>query len=43
MLTLCNMRGQTYRNVDEHFSDFGSGEELLQGIEEILEKETVYW
>lgn len=40
---LCNMGGQTHRNVDEHFNDFGSGEELLQGIEEILEKETVYW
>lgn len=37
------MSGQTYRNVDEHFSDFGSGEELRQGIEEILEKKTVYW
>lgn len=40
---LCNMRGQTYRNVDEHFNDFGSREELLQGIEEILKKEMVYW
>lgn len=34
--------GRAHRNVDKHFEDFSSGEEFLQGIQEVLAKETVW-
>lgn len=39
----CATWRRAHRNVDKHFDDFSSGEEFLQGIQEILVKETVGW